>query len=38
MKVWMAHVGAVAVVAVWGATFVSSKVLLGYGLTPADIF
>lgn len=34
----MAHVGAMLVVAVWGTTFVSSKVLLGYGLMPADIF
>lgn len=28
----------VAVVAVWGETFVSSKILLGKGLSPADIF
>ena len=38
MKEWMGHVGAMLVVAVWGTTFVSSKVLIGYGLTPADIF
>lgn len=38
MKEWMGHVGAMTVVAVWGTTFVSSKVLTGYGLTPADIF
>lgn len=38
MNNWIAHAGAVAVVAVWGTTFVSSKVLLGYGLMPADIF
>lgn len=29
---------AVMVVAIWGETFVSSKVLLGAGLMPADIF
>lgn len=29
---------AVLVVAIWGETFVSSKVLLGAGLMPADIF
>jgi len=38
MKEWMGHVGAMLVVAVWGTTFVSSKLLIGYGLTPADIF
>lgn len=38
MKEWMGHVGAMLVVAVWGTTFVSSKVLIGFGLTPADIF
>lgn len=38
MKEWMGHIGALAVVTVWGTTFVSSKVLLGYGLMPADIF
>lgn len=34
----MGHIGALAVVTVWGTTFVSSKVLLGYRLMPADIF
>ncbi len=29
---------AILVVAIWGETFVSSKVLLGAGLMPADIF
>lgn len=29
---------ALAVVAIWGETFVSSKILLGAGLMPADIF
>ena len=28
MKEWMGHVGAMLVVAVWGTTFVSSKVLI----------
>lgn len=32
------HIGALAVVLVWGTTFVSSKVLLLAGLPPADIF
>ncbi len=31
-------IAAIFVVAVWGETFVSSKVLLGAGLMPADIF
>lgn len=37
-KRWAGHLGALAVVAVWGSTFISSKVLLGRGLTPAEIF
>lgn len=32
------HLGAIAVVTLWGTTFVSSKVLLNAGLMPADIF
>lgn len=32
------HVVAVCVVAVWGLTFISTKVLIGYGLTPQEIF
>jgi len=32
------HLLALAVVAVWGVTFVSTKVLLGAGLHPAQIF
>jgi len=32
------HIGALAVVTLWGTTFVSSKVLLNAGLMPADIF
>ena len=34
----MYHFFALAVVMVWGSTFVSSKVLLNSGLLPADIF
>lgn len=34
----IATVVAICVVAIWGETFVSSKVLLGAGLMPADIF
>lgn len=34
----MAHLIAATVVALWGTTFVSSKVLLNAGLMPADIF
>jgi len=32
------HICALVVVAMWGTTFVSSKVLLSNGLMPADIF
>ena len=32
------HLLALAVVAVWGVTFVSTKVLIGAGLRPAEIF
>ena len=32
------HLRALAVVAVWGVTFVSTKVLIGAGLHPVDIF
>ena len=32
------HLLALAVVAVWGVTFVSTKVLIGAGLHPVDIF
>ena len=32
------HVCALLVVSVWGSTFISSKVLLSHGLSPADIF
>lgn len=34
----LGHIGALAVVTLWGTTFVSSKVLLNAGLMPADIF
>ena len=33
-----AHIVAVLVVAVWGTTFVSSKVLITHGMEPASIF
>lgn len=32
------HLYALFAVTVWGATFVSTKVLIGYGLSPAEIF
>ena len=32
------HLLALAVVAVWGVTFVSTKVLIGAGMRPAAIF
>ena len=32
------HLLALAVVAVWGVTFVSTKVLIGAGMHPVDIF
>ncbi|MCF0198643.1 MAG: DMT family transporter [Bacteroidaceae bacterium] len=32
------HLLAIAVVVVWGVTFVSTKILLAHGLTPAAIF
>lgn len=35
---FLGHLGAIAVVTLWGTTFVSSKVLLNAGLQPADIF
>lgn len=38
IKTHLATIVAVCVVAIWGETFVSSKVLLGAGLMPADIF
>lgn len=38
MKGIYGYIGAVAVVCLWGTTFVSSKVLLNAGLMPADIF
>lgn len=38
MNNYIGHITALAVVLVWGSTFVSSKVLLNSGLLPADIF
>lgn len=37
-NMWAYHIIALATIAVWGSTFVSTKVLIGHGLTPADIF
>ena len=34
----LAFLGTLFVIIVWGETFVSSKILLGYGLTPAEVF
>lgn len=34
----IATIVAIAVVAIWGETFVSSKILLSEGMSPADIF
>lgn len=36
-KYWI-HLAAMLIVAVWGATFVSSKILLDNGLSPTEIF
>ena len=35
---WFYHLLALLVVAVWGVTFVSTKVLIAAGLKPAEIF
>lgn len=32
------HLIAIATVAIWGTTFVSTKILIQYGLTPSEIF
>ena len=32
------HLAALFCVTVWGATFVSTKVLIAHGLAPAEIF
>ena len=32
------HLSALAVIAIWGSTFVSTKKLLGFGMVPAEIF
>lgn len=37
-KHYIATIVAIAVVAIWGETFVSSKILLTEGMAPADIF
>ena len=38
MKTPWYHLTALLIVIVWGTTFVSTKVLLSYGLSPKDIF
>ena len=32
------HLIAILVVAIWGLTFISTKVLINHGLTPQEIF
>ena len=32
------HLIAILVVAIWGLTFISTKVLINHGLTPVEIF
>lgn len=32
------HLIAIVVVAIWGLTFISTKILIGYGLSPQEIF
>jgi len=36
-KIWY-HILGIAVIAVWGMTFISSKILLRNGMTPSEIF
>lgn len=38
MNNYITHIVALLVVCIWGSTFVSSKILLTSGLSPADIF
>ncbi len=38
MENWLGHIVAILVITVWGTTFVSSKVLLNYGISPDEIF
>ncbi|HCO66362.1 MAG TPA: EamA family transporter [Dysgonomonas sp.] len=37
LKPYLYHILAIITVIVWGTTFVSTKVLIGYGLSPAEI-
>ena len=37
-KNYLYHVVAICVSAVWGITFISTKTLINYGLTPTEIF
>lgn len=38
MKQEYYHIVAILVVMVWGMTFISTKILIGHGLSPQDIF
>ena len=38
LRAYRYHLAALFTVSVWGATFVSTKVLIAHGLTPAWIF
>lgn len=37
-KNYIYHIIAILVVGIWGLTFISTKVLIGYGLSPQEIF
>lgn len=38
MKNYIYHLVAIITVAIWGLTFISTKVLIGHGLSPQEIF
>ena len=38
MKNYTYHLVAVLTVGIWGLTFISTKVLIGHGLSPQEIF
>jgi len=37
-NIYSYHIIAIVVVSIWGLTFISTKLLLGEGLSPQDIF
>ena len=37
-SVFLGHLGAIITVAIWGGSFVSTKVLLDHGMNPAEIY